>query len=103
MLLDTSGFLCLLDSREKFHREALQAYANARQWLTHSYVLDEFVALAQARRFNRIKALEYLQDLLTDRMSKSSGSNNPFMSEHWSCCSTGSTSPIPTATRSALC
>jgi predicted nucleic acid-binding protein len=66
MLLDTSGFLCLLDSREKFHREALAAYANARQWLTHSYVLDEFVALAQARRFDRIKALEYLRDLLTD-------------------------------------
>jgi len=33
-------------------------------WLTHSYVLAEFVALATARRFPRTLVLEYLDALM---------------------------------------
>jgi predicted nucleic acid-binding protein len=66
MLLDTSGFLCLLDDREQFHDLALEKYTAGRLRLTHSYVLAELVALAESRRFDRRKALTYVDDLLDD-------------------------------------
>jgi predicted nucleic acid-binding protein len=66
MFLDTSGLLSLLDRREPHHKLAEGLYVAASSRLTHSYVLSEFVALAQARRFNRLSTLEYVRDLLVD-------------------------------------
>ena|SRR5437870_5067479 len=64
MLLDTSGFLCLHHKAEPFHDQACALYKQARVRLTHSYVLAEFVALANARRLPRLPALTYVTDLL---------------------------------------
>ena len=66
MLLDTSGLLCLLHRAEPFHAQAVAAYKAAAARLTHSYVLAEFVALAQARGLPRTAVLAYLDDLLED-------------------------------------
>lgn len=63
MLLDTSGLLCLHNRAEPFHNQARTAYQAARTRLTHSYVLAEFVALAQARRIPRLAALTFVADL----------------------------------------
>ncbi len=63
MLLDTSGLLCLIDKREP-QRSAAQAYfAAASIRLTHSYVLSELIALAQARGVPREAALEFASDI----------------------------------------
>ncbi len=63
MLLDTSGLLCLLHLAEKQHGSAVALF-NARQpKLTHSYVLAEFVALAQVRRVPRQAALAFVEAL----------------------------------------
>lgn len=64
MLLDTSGLLCLLHRAEPFHEQACAFYQTARPRLTHSYVLAEFVALANARGLPRPAALAFLLDLL---------------------------------------
>ncbi len=64
MLLDTSGLLCLLHRAEPFHAEACDLYRRADHRLTHSYILAEFVALANARRIPRLEALKFICDLI---------------------------------------
>ncbi len=67
MLLDTSGLLCLLHRVEPQHKQALALYKSASVRLTHSYVLVEFIALANARRLPRLAALTFISDLLGNR------------------------------------
>jgi uncharacterized protein len=64
MLLDTSGLLCLHYKTEPFHTQALTGYKKAIGRLTHSYVIAEYVALANARRFPRSSVLAFVVDLL---------------------------------------
>ncbi|WP_416669195.1 type II toxin-antitoxin system VapC family toxin [Egbenema bharatensis] len=64
MLIDTSGLLCLHYQAEPLHTQALAAYRKADSRLTHSYVMAEYVALANARRFSRSLVLAFVVDLL---------------------------------------
>ncbi|WP_330483632.1 type II toxin-antitoxin system VapC family toxin [Tumidithrix elongata] len=64
MLLDTSGLLCLHFSTEPLHTQALANYQEAKTRLTHSYIIAEYVALANARRFSRSSVLNFVVDLL---------------------------------------
>ncbi len=64
MFLDTSGLLCLHYRTEPFHTEAVIEYKKAVTYLTHSYVIAEYVALANARRFPRSSVLMFITDLL---------------------------------------
>jgi predicted nucleic acid-binding protein len=66
MLLDTSGLLCLHHRAEPFHHQASQVYQTAQIRLTSSYVLAEFVALAQARHLPRLAALTFVTDLIAN-------------------------------------
>jgi uncharacterized protein len=64
MLLDTSGLLCLHYKTEPFHTQAFTEYKKAIGRLTHSYVIAEYIALANARRFPRLSVLSFVVDLL---------------------------------------
>jgi uncharacterized protein len=64
MLLDTSGLLCLLLRSEPNHAAARECYQRATVRLTHSLILAEFVALAQARRLPRKDALVFVHGVL---------------------------------------
>ena len=64
LLLDTSGLLCYIHTSEPQHTIAVKAFDAAHTYLTHSYVLSEFVALAQVRNLPRIVALTFVTDLL---------------------------------------
>ena len=64
MLLDTSGLLCLHNRAEPLHLHTRTLYHAAHMRVTHSYVLAEFVALAQARRLPRMAALTFVSDLV---------------------------------------
>ena len=64
MLLDTSGLLCLHFSTEPLHPKACSEYQKATVRLTHNYVIAEYVALANARRFSRSSALNFVVALL---------------------------------------
>jgi predicted nucleic acid-binding protein len=66
MLLDTSGLLCLLHRQEPFHEQACSEYKRANSRVTHSFVLAEFVALANARGMPQPAVLAFLRDLLAD-------------------------------------
>lgn len=66
MLVDTSGFLCLLHKDEPEHRAAVAIYDAARACLTHNYILAEFVPLAQARGLPREKSLTFSERILID-------------------------------------
>lgn len=63
MLLDTSGLLCFFDKADSRHSDAVNFFQAAPVRVTHSYVLAEFVALAQSRRFDRAKFLDFVADL----------------------------------------
>ena len=65
MLLDTSGLLSLQYSSEPHHSQALLAYKRAKGFLIHSYILSEYVALTNARRFPRLSSLAFLSDITT--------------------------------------
>jgi len=65
MLLDTSGLLCLHFLTEPLHTQACVAYQKATIRLTHNYVIAEYVALANARRFPRASVLDFVVDLLS--------------------------------------
>jgi predicted nucleic acid-binding protein len=64
LLLDTSGLLCYIHTSEPQHTSSVKAFHAAHTYLTHSYVLSEFVALAQVRNLPRIDALTFVSDLL---------------------------------------
>jgi len=64
MLLDTSGLLCLHYQSEPSHKQACDLYRNAKIRLVHNYILAEYVALANARRFPRLATLTFVADLL---------------------------------------
>jgi len=63
MLLDTSGLLCFHHAAEPQHEEAVAFFQVATAYITHSYVLAEFVALAAVRRLPREAALRFIADL----------------------------------------
>lgn len=65
IFLDTSGLFCLHHRDEIYHFQAKDYFNNVKQKVTHSYVLSEFVALAQARRLPRLSALSYILDIVT--------------------------------------
>ncbi len=73
MLIDTSGLLCLHYSTEPLHSLACTAYKRATVKLIHSYIIAEYVALANARRFPRSSILTFVIDLL----------NNPDIEMVW--------------------
>lgn len=65
MLLDTSGFLCYIHQNEPQHQEAAQFLGDTnKNFLTHSYVLAELIALALIRRLPRSAVLAFVRDLL---------------------------------------
>ena len=64
MLIDTSGWLCLYHNDEPEHREAVKIYNSAKIRITTSYILAEFVPLAQVRGFPRAKNLKFSQRIL---------------------------------------
>jgi uncharacterized protein len=64
IFLDTSGLLCLCDSRDALHEVATREFHRADRLLTHNYVLGELVALANARNVPRRYSLDYISSLL---------------------------------------
>jgi uncharacterized protein len=64
MLIDTSGLLCLHYPTEPLHSLACTAYKRATVRVIHSYIIAEYVALANARRFPRSSILTFVIDLL---------------------------------------
>ena len=73
MLLDTSGLLCLHQTTEPSHTTACNLYRKTTVKLTHNYILSEYVALANARRFPRLKSLNFVSDLM----------KNPYIEVVW--------------------
>jgi uncharacterized protein len=63
MLLDTSGLMCIHNRTEPSHADAVRCLNAATRWLTHSYVLAEFVALATTRRMTRAAAFQFLGEI----------------------------------------
>jgi predicted nucleic acid-binding protein len=66
MFLDTSGFLCMLDRRERLRELAIGFYRSSRVKLTHSLVVAELVALATSRGVPREGVISYTVDLLAN-------------------------------------
>jgi len=66
MLIDTSGFLCVLDNRDRRHQDAFAIYRSAATRLTHNYVIAELIPLAITRKFSRARTLEFLVELMND-------------------------------------
>lgn len=65
LLLDTSGLLAYHSARESQHDEARALFRGSGGRLTHSYVLAELVALAQARGILRPPVLRFIREMLS--------------------------------------
>jgi len=63
MFLDTSGLLCLHHRAEPLHKTAVELFDAAGEKLVHSYILAEFIALANARGLPRQEALAFAADI----------------------------------------
>lgn len=63
MLLDTSGLLSVHHGGEQFHAEATRLFKEAPQRHLHTYVLAEFIPLANARRLPRAAAIDFLLNI----------------------------------------
>jgi len=66
MLIDTSGFFSIHSEADGQHAKADEIYNQAWFRLTTGYVLDEFVALATARKLSREKILAFSEEILID-------------------------------------
>ena len=64
MFIDTSGLLCYHSTDEPEHSDAQRLFTSQRRHLTHSYVLAEFIALAQARKVPREATVRFSSRLL---------------------------------------
>jgi len=64
MLLDTSGLFCRLHGREAAHERACNEYRRPDSQVTHSLVLAELFALANARGVPQLAVLGFSRDLL---------------------------------------
>ncbi len=64
MLLDTSGIMAYHHADEAAHSQAQALFKSHARSITHSLVLAEFVALANARKLPRHTALEFVSALI---------------------------------------
>jgi predicted nucleic acid-binding protein len=64
MLLDTSGLLSYYNTNEPHHGDALRLFELQGPKLIHSYIVAEFVALANARRLPREGSLRFIGTVL---------------------------------------
>lgn len=67
MFVDTSGLLALFHAAEQQHQNALLFFDTADIKLTTSYVLAEFVALANARKLPRAQTLTFVSAIQESR------------------------------------
>ena len=98
MFLDTSGLLCLLHKDEPRHKEANGIYVEARQCVTQSYVLAEFVALGRARGLRRENVLGFARDLVAAPRVEVVWVEQALHQQALELLEPGSTSPILCAT-----
>ncbi len=66
MLINTSGFFALNSEKDRQHEKAKEIYLKSWLRLTTNYVLDEYVALASARKLPRPKTINFSQEILND-------------------------------------
>lgn len=66
MLIDTSGWFCLLDDEDWRHDVALAVYSANKIRVTHSYVISELVGLAISKWRALPKVLDYVEDIFRD-------------------------------------
>lgn len=66
MLIDTSGWYCVLVEEDRQHVEASGIYSSAQTRVTHSLIVAELIALCERRRFSRSRTLEFISTLLID-------------------------------------
>lgn len=65
MLIDTSGFYCLLQRTDPFHVQACRFYEAAAARVTTNYVVAELIALAAVRGLPREPVLAFAAELAT--------------------------------------
>lgn len=67
MLIDTSGWYCVLVEEDRQHVDALRIYSTSRTRVTHSFVVAELIALCERRHFSRSRTLKFVSAMLTDQ------------------------------------
>jgi predicted nucleic acid-binding protein len=66
MLIDTSGWLCLIHKDEIEHVASVEMFGSHHRHVTTNYILAEFVPLATVRGLPRKKCLELLKRINSD-------------------------------------
>lgn len=66
MLIDTSGWFCMFDEKDRQHALAVSVYSSLGIRITHSYIIAALVGLVTSRRKSLSKALTLVEDILRD-------------------------------------
>lgn len=66
MLIDTSGWYCVLVEEDRQHAGARRIYSSAHTRVTHSFIVAELIALCERRHFSRNSTLKFVSAMLTD-------------------------------------
>lgn len=66
IFVDTAGLVSYLDSDDALHFQAKRIYQTASQFVTHSLVLAEFVAVCRSRRLNVGQAIQLVQEIIDE-------------------------------------
>lgn len=63
MFLDTSGLYSFFDGKDYRNQDSVSLIETANFFITHSYVLAEFIPLCLSRGLNRVKTLEFAETI----------------------------------------
>lgn len=66
MLIDTSGWFCIMDDTDRRYDAAKEYIQTSRSRLTHSYVIAELTALSYARGIPRSSLIQFTNEILDD-------------------------------------
>lgn len=70
MLIDTSGWYCVLVEEDHRHDNSLNVYISATSRITHSFIIAELVALCDRRGFSRRQTLDFVAAMFVDENVK---------------------------------
>lgn len=66
MLIDTSGWFCIMDDTDHRYETAKRCVQTARRRLTHSFIIAELTALSHARGIPKASLIRVTNEILDD-------------------------------------
>jgi predicted nucleic acid-binding protein len=84
MLIDTSGWFCIMDDNDHRYEGAKRYVRTARRRLTHSFIVAELTALSHARGIPKRSLIRVTNEILDDPGVEVIWVDEPLAMKAWS-------------------